>query len=142
MAYQNFDAEDTVVLPILAFASAVLVDAGSFGLFDVTLSDQTTIAGATVSLAYVLSLGALGMVILTNENISVSPDGLDDIRSRIESRPDMADWYYYVVIGVLGVTIAWPFVPELYEFFSSQDLWKLVYIVGNTAAAAIIGWEM
>jgi hypothetical protein len=142
MAVNSFDAEDTLVWAINLFAAAVLVGAGSFELFGVALSDQTTIADVTMSVAYLLSLGAALWVVLTNEGLSLSADGLDDVRQQIRSRNDMADWYYYVVAGHLALFLAWPFFPEIESFFSSQDLYQFVWIAGTTLSLGIIGYEL
>jgi len=142
MAVNSFDAEDTVVWAINLFAAAVLVGAGSFELFNVAMSDQTTVTGVTVSVAYILSFGAAAWVVLTNEGLSLSADGRQDVRREIGNRNDMADWYYYAVAGHLALFLAWPFFPEIQNFFSSQDLWKLVWIVGTTLSLGLIGYEL
>lgn len=142
MAYNRFDPEDTVTLPLIAISAAAMVGSATFEMFNVALADTTTISGVGLSIAYIIHAALLAWVVITNENISLSTSGLSEVRERIESRSDMPDWYYYLVAANLGLVLAWPFVPELESFFASQDLWRLLFIVGTTLSTAVIGYEL
>jgi hypothetical protein len=130
----QFDPEDTALIALVAFAASVMAGIGTFGAFDVSLSDTFTMAGGTFSLAYAATVGAFVVTILTND----LPTNPSELREKAEKDLDQA--YYLTLLGSLGVMVLWPFVPEIESFVTSQDLWGVLFIVGSVGAQIAIGY--
>jgi hypothetical protein len=130
----QFDPEDTALIALVAFAASVMAGIGTFGAFDVQLSDTFSMAGGTFSLAYAATVGAFIVTILTND----LPTNPSDLRQRAEKELDQA--YYLTLLVSLGVMVMWPFVPEIESFVNSQDLWGVLFIVGSVGAQIAIGY--
>lgn len=128
----NFDPEDSALIAVVAFAAAVMAGLGTFSAFSVSLSDTVQMLGGTFSLAYLVTVGAFGVTVVTN--------GMDvsDLKRRAEK--DLDSTYYYLLIGSLAVMVAWPFVDGVSSFVQSQDLWGVLFIAGSVAAQVAIGW--
>jgi hypothetical protein len=133
MAEMQFDREDTALIGAVVVASAVMAGAGSFELFNVALSDQAQIAGATVSVAYVITAGSLVFTVVTNEF-----GGIRDVQEQAKENLDQT--YYPMLLATFGLLFAWPFVPEIQTFVQSQDLWKVGFISIQTGGQIGIGY--
>ncbi|MDM9626094.1 hypothetical protein QTL95_09310 [Rhizobium sp. S152] len=142
MASQQFDAEDIGLLVLGIFSAATMVGIASVGAFGVTLSDTFTVAGFTTSLAWVITLGSFLGTVFTNDNMDLlSSEGYANLKSAADSSSSgMTDYYAYIVIGAAVALVAWVFIPEVAEFFQSQDLWGVLYIAGMATAQVAIGW--
>jgi len=134
MATMQFDPEDTALIALVAFSASVMAGIGTFGAFDVQLSDTFQMAGGTFSLAYAATVGAFIVTVLTND----LPTDPSKLRQKAEKELDRN--YYLVLLASLGVMAAWPFVPEIESFVTSQDLWGVVFIVGSVGAQIAIGY--
>jgi hypothetical protein len=130
----NFDAEDTAVTAVVAFAAAVMAGLGTFAAFGVSLSDTFVVASGTFSLAYLGQVGSFGWTLWTNEH------GIDPGELREQARSELTDTYYYLLMGSGGVLLAWPFVPEVSSFVQSQDLWGVVFILGSVGSQIALGY--
>jgi hypothetical protein len=132
MAEMNFDPEDTALIAVVVVASAVMAGAGTFELFNVSMTDTASLGGATVSLAYLFTVLALGATFITNEM------GLRDVNQR--AKDELDDLYYGALIVTFALLIFWPFVPSIKTFVRSQDLWSLLFIAAQTAGQIAIGY--
>jgi hypothetical protein len=130
----QFDPEDTALIAVVAFAAAVMAGLGSFSAFGVALSDTFQAVGGTFSLAYGATVGAFVFTIATND----LPTNPSDLREKAERDLDQA--YYGTLIVAVAVMVAWPFVPEVESFVTSQDLWGVLFIVGSVGAQIAIGF--
>jgi hypothetical protein len=119
---------------LTALGAAVMAGLGTFGAFDVTLSDTFTVAGGTFSLAYLLQIGAFGWTVVTNDH-DLDPSAFAD-----QARSELTDYYYYTLIAAIIVLVLWPFVSDISSFIQSKDLWGVVFIIGSVAAQMAIGW--
>lgn len=135
MASMEFDEEDTALVSLVVLSSAVMAGLATFSAFNVSLSDTTTIAGGTFSIAYIATVGAFLMTVLTNEGTSLDPRELSD-----NARAELNDTYYYLMVGSLGLLVAWPFVSGVESFVTSQDLWGVVFIAASTGSQIALGY--
>lgn len=135
MADMSFDEEDTALISLVALSSAVMAGLATFSAFQVSLSDTTTVGGATFSIAYLATLAAFGFTILTNEGMSADPRDLAQ-----DARAELDDSYYYLVMGSFLALAAWPFVDGLSGFVQSQDLWGVLFIAASTGSQVAIGY--
>jgi len=135
MAEMSFDEEDTALIALVALSSAVMAGLATFSAFGVSLSDTTTFAGGSFSLAYLGTVVAFVFTILTNEGMSVDPRELSQ-----DARAELDDTYYYLLIGSLLLLAAWPFVDGISEFVVSQDLWGVLFIAASTGSQIAIGY--
>jgi hypothetical protein len=130
----QFDPEDTALIAVVAFAAAVMAGLGSFAAFDVSLSDTFSMAGGTFSIAYGATIAAFALTVLTND----LPTNPSDLRQEAEKQLDQE--YYLALVGSLLVLVAWPFVPEIESFVTSEDLWGVLFVVGSVGAQVAIGY--
>ncbi|QDX39845.1 hypothetical protein [Salarchaeum sp. JOR-1] len=130
--FDPVDAGLTVATMISAF---IVTGIASFNLFDVDFGAVAfTLAGHGLSTAYVIGALALAGTILTNENAQLS--------SLQEDAKDLGDYYYGAVLATVGLMVAWVFVGDVSSFFSSSDLWGLVYVGVVTTGQFVIGWML
>mgnify|MGYP006275870119 CR=1 FL=1 len=134
MSVMNFDPEDTALIAVVAFASAVMAGLGSFGAFDVMLSDTFTAVGGTFSLAYGATVGAFAVTLVTND----LPTDPSKLREQAEKELDQT--YYVLLIGSIGLLVLWPFVPEIESFVTSADLWGVLFIAGSVGSQIALGY--
>lgn len=134
MATMEFDSSDTALISIVALSSAVMAGLATFGAFNVSLSDTAALGGSTFSIAYLVTLGAFLATVVTND-MPLNPQDLVDQAER-----DLSDTYYYLLVGSLGLLVAWPFFPSIESFIQSQDLWGVLFIAGSTGSQIAIGW--
>ena len=134
MSTMEFDSSDTALISIVALSSAVMAGLATFGAFNVSLSDTAALGGSTFSIAYLLTLGAFLATVVTND-MPLNPQDLVDQAER-----DLSDEYYYLLIGSLGLLVAWPFFPSIESFITSEDLWGVLFIAGSTGSQIAIGW--
>lgn len=130
----QFDPEDTALIAVVAFAAAVMAGLGSFAAFDVSLSDTFQMAGGTFSIAYAVTLGAFVATVLTND----LPTNPSDLRDRAQK--DLDQEYYLALVASVGLLLAWPFIPEIESFVTSQDLWGVLFVFGSVGAQIAIGF--
>ena len=135
MAEMEFDEEDTALISLVALSSAVMAGLATFSAFGVSLSDTTTLAGGTFSIAYLATFGAFVMTVLTNEGTSLDPRELQE-----DARAELNDTYYYLLMLALVALAAWPFVSGIQTFVQSQDLWGVLFIAGSTGSQVAIGY--
>jgi len=134
MATMQFDAEDTVLIGLVALASAVMAGLATFSAFTVSLSDTVTVGGATLSYAYLGTLLAFGVTVWTNEM------ELDPREFQESARKELDNTYYYLLMASLVVLIAWPFVSELSTFVTSADVWGLAFVALSVSSQIAIGY--
>lgn len=135
MAEMSFDEEDTALIALVALSSAVMAGLATFSAFGVSLSDTTSLGGASISLAYIGTLGAFVWTVLTNEGMSMDVSQLRD-----DARAELDDTYYYLLVGSFGALALWPFVPEIANVINSQDLWGVLFVAGSTGSQVAIGY--
>lgn len=131
----QFDPEDTGLIALVALASGVMAGLATFSAFGVSLSDTTAFAGGTFSLAYLGTMGAYVVTLLTNDGLSLDPREVSD-----KARAELDDTYYYVLMGSLLLLVAWPFVSGISSFVASQDLWGVLFIAFSTGSQVAIGY--
>jgi len=130
----NFDASDTALISIVALASAAMAGLATFSAFGVSLADSMTIAGSTFTVAYVATVASFLATIVTND-MPLNPQDLQE-----KAQGNLDDTYYYLLMGSLGLLVAWPFVSGIESFVQSQDLWGVLFIAASTGAQVAIGW--
>jgi hypothetical protein len=131
----QFDAEDTILIGLVAFASAVMAGVGSFSAFGVSLADTTTIAGGTFSLAYLGTAAAFVATVVTNDGMSLDPRELSET-----AEAELSQLYYYLLMASLVLLVLWPFVTEIPTFVQSTDLWGVLFIAGSVGAQVAMGY--
>lgn len=128
----QFDPEDTGIIAVVAFASAVMAGLGSFSAFNVSLSDTVTLGGTSFTLAYVVTIAGFVWTVITNDM------EFSNLQSRAKSELD--EYYYYTLMGSFAVLLLWPFVGGIESFVTSQDLWGVLFIAGSVGAQLAIGY--
>jgi len=132
MSFDPLDAGLTVLTLMSAF---IVVEIATFDLFGVDFAATvTTIAGIDLSTAWVLAAGALAGTIATNDNTELST-----IRDDVQN---LDQYYYAAVIGSVGLLVAWITWPAVPDFFTSEDLWGLVYVFVVTTGQFSLGWML
>jgi len=135
MAVKNFDPIDAMLSLAMGASGFIMVGIATFSIFGLNFSDtMVSLAGFDLTTAYVVSLVALFGTIATNDNTSLS-ELQDDIQK-------LDDYYYYAIVGTVVLLFAWLLFPSIPEFFRSEDLWGLIYVIGTTTAQAAIGWML
>jgi hypothetical protein len=131
----EFDPVDAALTLALAVSGFIMTGIATFQLFDVNFGEVVWSSGnIEVTMAYVVSVAALGGTVLTNDNAE-----LDSLRSDVQ---DLGDYYYYAVLGTAAVMVAWLLVPDVASFFQSSDLYGLIYVAGVTTAQFAVGWML
>jgi hypothetical protein len=128
----SFDAEDSALIAVVAFAAAAMAGLGTFSTFGVSLSDTFAFAGGSFSIAYAVTAGAFVVTVVTNDM------DVGNLNNRAQSELD--EPYYYALAGSAILLVAWPFVGGVSSFVQSQDLWGVLFIVGSVAAQISIGY--
>lgn len=136
MSQYNFDEMDIGLLVAGLFSTAVLVELATFSAFGVSLSDTFSVGGIETSIAWVLTVGTFAGTIVTNDNAKLS----GDLYNQLED--DLPKNYFLAVIGTAALLVAWPFIPEVADFVTSQDLWGVLYIGGAAAGQMAVGWML
>jgi hypothetical protein len=77
--------------------------------------------------------GLLG-TIATNDNTSLS-----EVRSDAEQ---LDQQYYLTIVGTAALLVGWIFVPEISEFFTSNDVWGVLYVTSTVVAQVALGWML
>lgn len=134
MAKMEFDAVDAGLI-VAGLASAfMVVDIATFQLFDVEFgATMFTLGGFDLSTAWILGYASIIGVIVTNDNTEFSTLS-DDIQG-------LQGWYLAAAIGALALPVAFIVLPDTVgSFFTSSDLWGLLYVVGVTAGQFTVGW--
>lgn len=136
-ANRNIDIEDLIpaqvagVMFLIQFGIVELV--AYDGAFDL---DQTyAIAGFDVSLAFFVSAGALGIIMLTNElgapDLMFWDDGDDD---------ELDEIYGGAILGTVGLLVAVEFVPQVNDFILSSDVAGTAAFLTSVVAVWAIVW--
>ena len=135
MAKMEMDAVDASLL-VAGLASAfMLVGVASFDLFGVTFSDVLfSPAGIGLSTAWVIGYASIVGTIVTNDNTEFSSLS-DDIQG-------LQGYYMAAAIGTLALPVAFVVSPTVADFFTSADLWGLVYVVAVTSGQFALGWML
>ncbi|TKX79181.1 hypothetical protein EXE53_17235 [Halorubrum sp. SD626R] len=130
----EFDAVDAALI-VAGLASAfMVVDIATFQLFDVEFgATQFSLAGFDFSTAWLLGYASIIGVVVTNDNTEFSTLS-DDIRG-------LQGWYLGAAVAALALPIGFIVLPDTVgSFFTSSDLWGLLYVVGVTAGQFTVGW--
>ena len=135
MAKMQFDPMDAGATVATFIGASSMAGIASWSLFDVSLSDVAfTLAGNDVTLATLLTVIALGVTIVTNDNA--------DLSSLHQDAQKLDDYYYYSIVGAVGLLAGWIFVGDVSSFVQSQDLWGVAYIAVSITAQMAIGWML
>jgi len=135
MSVMEFDPVDAAATVATFIGASAMAGIASWSLFDVSLSDVAwTLAGNDITLATLLVVAALGVTIATNDNAELS--------KLHEQAQDLDDYYYYSVIGSLGLLVGWVFIGDVSSFVQSQDLWGVAYIGLSMTGQMAIGYML
>jgi hypothetical protein len=131
----EFDPVDAALTITIAATGFMMVGIASFDLFDVSFGETAlTLAGQDLSIAYLLSAGALAGTVVTNDNAQLSSLG--------DQVSDLDQYYYFAVLATGGLLVAWLFLPSVPDFFQSQDLWGISYVAVTTTGQFALGWML
>jgi len=135
MSKKEFDPIDIGLFVIATASAFMLVGIATFQLFDVNFGDPMfSIAGYDLSTAWILGYGAIVGTIVTNDNTELS-----SLRNDVEN----LDQYYMVAAAAtLILPIAWIVFPPVEEFFTSEDLWGLIFVTVVAVGQAALGWML
>lgn len=133
---ESFDPLDMSLLVLGIMSAFIIVGIGHFDLFGVDFSEEMfTLAGFSLSTAWVIGYASIIGVIITNDNAE-----LQNLRSDIE---DLEQYYAITAVLTLGLPIAWVVFPDLVaDFFQSEDLWGVVYVAIVSTGQAALGWML
>ncbi len=135
MALKKFDPIDAGLTVVTLMSAFMIVGIATFDLFDVDFSATLfTVAGFALSTAYVLAASSVVLTVLTNDNT--------DFSSLREDVRDLDQYYAAAIALTFGLLIAWPVFPQVQDFFSSEDLWGVVYVVTVTTGQMALGWML
>ena len=135
MAKQSFDTLDIGLFVLGIMSAFIVVGIGHFDLFGVDFgATMTTLAGFELSTAWVLSAAALVGTIVTNDNTELSSLS-DDIQGLEQN-------YMILVVGTIGLLVAWVVFPQVATFFQSADLWGLIYVGLVAGGQFVMGWML
>lgn len=126
MATGEIDTEDAAVAAVFGLAAASQVGIADVSLFGYSMTDVLTqVSGQDVTVAMLISLGALGWVWVTNE-----PD-LDKIERQYGSE------YLYASYATVALPVAVEVIPSVSDLIQSNDIFALASVaimaIGFTA---------
>ncbi len=131
----EMDAIDASFVVVGLASAFMLVGIATFNLFDVGFGETLfSIAGIDLSTAWVLGYASIAGTILTNDNTEWATLN-DDIQ-------DLQGYYAFAAGGTLLLPIAFVVFPQVSGFFTSADLWGLVYTVVVTTGQFALGWML
>jgi len=132
----KFNPLDTSLLVVGVVSAFLLVGIGSFDIFGVDFgAELTNISGYSLSTAWVLGYAAVLLTLLTNENTSFSSLS-DDVQN-------LDKYYGAAVVLTLVLPVLFIVSPDTVgQFFMSEDLWGLTYVVLVTTGQGIMGWTL
>lgn len=136
MAKMEFDALDASLV-VTGIASAfMVVGIASFDLFDVSFGEELfTIAGFSLSTAWVLGYASVLGVVVTNDNTE-----FQQLSGDIQ---DLQGYYLASAVAALGLPIAFVVFPDTVgAFFEGSDLWGVLYVVLVTSGQTALGWML
>jgi len=135
MAKMEMDAIDASFVVVGLASAFMLVGIATFNLFDVGFGDTLfSLAGIDLSTAWVLGYASIVGTIVTNDNTEFSTLS-DDIQG--------LQGYYALAAGsTLLLPVAFVVFPSVSDFFTSADLWGLVYTVVVTTGQFALGWML
>lgn len=136
MSRYEFDEVDIGLLVFGLFSTAVLVGLATVEAFGVSMSDTFSVGGYTSKIAWVLSVGAFAGTIVTNDNAELSGDLYNQLEEKLPRN------YFIATLGTAAILLAWPFVPAVSEFITSQDLWAVLYLAAVVAGQFAVGWML
>lgn len=136
MAKMQFDAFDASLFVLNTMAGFLLVGIGTFNLFGVDFAATlTSIAGVSLSTAWMIGYAAVVGTILTNDNTELA-NLTNDVQ-------DLEGYYYAAAAGTLILPVAFVVFPNtVASFFKSADLWGLSYVILVTSGQAALGWML
>ena len=136
MAQMQFDPVDTALTVALMISGFIMTGVATFSLFDINFTDTVYSSGnITISVAYAISVVALGGIIATNDNTS--------LKSLKDDAEQLDQYYYGAILGTGALMVGWVLMPDtVATFFQSSDLWALAYVGVSTTAAFAIGWML
>lgn len=135
MSKMDFDPVDAGLFVLGLMATLAMVGISSHTLFDVTFSDMVfPNIGEGVSLATAITGAVMIGTVVTNDNAE-----LDSLASDVQ---DLDQYYYAAVVIAAGGLVGWVFVPEVQNFFTSSDLWGIVYVGITMTAQMALGWML
>jgi len=134
MAMMKYDAEDTVLIGLVALSAAVMAQLATFSAFGMSLSDTISLGGATLSYAYIGTVGAFLVTVYTNDM------ELDPREFSNNAQKELDDYYYYLLMGSLILLVAWPFFGQISTFVTSADVWGIAFVAASVGAQIAIGY--
>jgi len=136
MSQTEFDPEDIGMFVLGVLSAGVMVGIVTVEAFGYSMGDTFTVSNFEFSLAWIVTLGTTGGILVTNDNTDLlAADGLEKLQSS-----GMADYYVYTILGFAGLLVAWVFIPEVSDFITSQDVYGAVFIALSAAAQIALGW--
>lgn len=133
MSVKEFDPVDAALTVTTLMSAFIVVGVAQFDLFGVDFAATvTTIMGYDLSVAWVLAAGGVAGTLLTNDNTEFS--------TLREDVSQLDQYYAAAVVGTFALLLAWPVFPQVPEFFTSQDLWGVVYVFVVTTGQFVMGW--
>ena len=131
----EFDPVDAGATVTTFIGTSSMAGIASWSLFDVSLSDVAyTLAGNDITLATLLTLVALAVTIITNDNAELS--------TLHEQAKELENYYYYSVVGSLGLLVGWVFIGDVSSFVQSADLWGVAYIGVSVTGQMAVGYML
>ena len=131
----EFDPVDAGATVTTFIGTSSMAGIASWSLFDVSLSDVAyTLAGNDITLATLLTLVALAVTIITNDNAELS--------TLHEQAKELENYYYYSVVGSLGLLVGWVFIGDVSSFVQSADLWGVAYIGISVTGQMAVGYML
>lgn len=135
MAKMTIDPEDVASTVATFIGTSSMAGIAQWSLFDVSLSDAAfQLAGNDVTLATCLTAVALAAIVLTNDNGSI-----DELHAKAKQ---LDNYYYYSILGSVGLLVGWVFVGDVSSFITSSDLWGVAYVGLSMVAHFAIGWML
>ncbi|QKY20606.1 hypothetical protein B4589_009530 [Halolamina sp. CBA1230] len=136
MSETEFDPEDIGLFVLGVLSAGVMVGIVVVEAFGMSMGDTFSISNFELSLAWIVTLGTTGGILVTNNNTDLlAADGVDKLQNS-----GMADYYVYTILGYVGLLIAWVFIPEVSDFITSQDVYGAAFIAISAIAQAALGW--
>ncbi len=136
MAKMQMDAIDASLFVLNTMAGFLLVGIGTFDLFGVNFSETLFEPfGIALSTAWVIGYAAILGTIVTNDNTELT-NLSEDVQS-------LEGYYLVAAVGTLLLPILFVAFPDsVGDFFMSEDLWGLAYVVLVTSGQAALGWML
>lgn len=102
------------------------------GAFD--LDQAYAIAGFDISLAFIVSAGALAVIVATNEL------GADDVMFWDEGSGELDQIYGGAIAGTIGILVGVEFVPQINDMVVGSDVFGTAAFLISVVAVWAIVW--